>query len=367
MLSWKYRTISRRTTGAPLRTRQSGLQAKHIGEFAGGYEEDVMTEQQPDQNMRVRDLASRPGVSVDGDFAGGEATLFRGAFWNRELRRGLLVHGSDVVEENGFTALSYQRAGLSCVFFLKGDVNVRVGDRNLHFRANGTLHDALLIPSARREAFQRRSTGRQRIKHLVVSVTPEWLENDGLEECGDPRRAVAFAGDHLSSRAWRITRRVSDLVNALLLPSSRTSRIGELYAESAAVEIMAEALAAASGNGQHTSTGSPAPREQARLARARDFILAQDGRWPSVEEVARQAGVSASGLQRLFRAAHGASVFEFIRCARLERTKDMLASGECTIQEAASICGYSSAANFATAFRKWSGKTPGEISNGRID
>lgn len=341
-----------------MRERQSDLQAKQIVGFTGGYGKDVMVEQQPERVMRVGDLASRPGVSVEGPSLHGDATLFRGAFWNKELRHGLFVHGSDVVEDEGFTALSSQQPGLSCVFFLEGDVEVRIGDRDLRFRGNGTLHDALVIPSVRAESFRRRSLGRQRIKHLVVSVTPEWLESDGLEDAGDPRLAVSFAGDHLASHAWRVTSRAAELVNRLFLPGPRASRIGELYAESAAVEIVAEVLAASSGNSAREAGAFLAPRERVRLARARDFIAAHEGEWPSVEAVARQAGVSASGLQRLFRSAHGVSVFDYIRCARLERARAMLGAGECTIQEAASLSGYSSAANFATAFRRQFGATP---------
>ncbi|THF55317.1 helix-turn-helix transcriptional regulator [Ollibium composti] len=320
-----------------------------------------MTEQQPERIMRVGDLASRPGVSVDGPSLHGDATLFRGTFWNKELRHGLFVHGSDVVEDEGFTALSSQQAGLSCVFFLEGDVEVRIGDRDLRFRGSGTLHDALVIPSVRAESFRRRSPGRQRIKHLVVSVTPEWLESDGLEGADDPRLAVSFASDHLASHAWRVTSRAAELVNRLFLPGPRSSRIGELYAESAAVEIVAEVLAASSGEGLPRKSATLAPRERVRLSRACDFIATHEGEWPSVEAVARQAGVSASGLQRLFRSAHGLSVFEYMRLARLERARDMLGAGQCTIQEAASLSGYSSAANFATAFRRQFGATPKQV------
>ena len=342
----------------PLRKRQSDLRTEQIVGFDGGYGKDVMTEQQPKRIMRVGDLASRPGVSVEGPSLHEDATLFRGAFWNRELRRGLFLHGSDVIEDEGFTALSSQHAGLSCVFFLEGDVEVRIGDRDLRFHGDGRLRDALVIPSVRAESFRRRSLGRQRIKHLVVSVTPEWLESDGLEDADDPRLAVSFASDHLASHAWRVTPRTAELVNRLFLPGPRSSRIGELYAESAAVEIVAEVLAASSGNSVRETEAALAPRERARLSRACDFIVAHEREWPSVEAVARQAGVSASGLQRLFRSAHGLSVFEYMRRARLERARDMLGAGECTIQEAASLSGYSSAANFATAFRRQFGTTP---------
>mgnify|MGYP002380113422 CR=1 FL=1 len=91
-------------------------------------------------------------------------------------------------------------------------------------------------------------------------------------------------------------------------------------------------------------------------------VAAHESEWPGVEAVARQGGVSAGGLQRLFRSALGLSVFEYRRLARLERARDMLAISQCATQEAASLSGYSRAANFATAFRRQFGATPNRCS-----
>lgn len=55
------------------------------------------------------------------------------------------------------------------------------------------------------------------------------------------------------------------------------------------------------------------------LQRAKDFIEAHGGDALSVETIAREAGISASGLQRLFRAAESRSVFDYVRNLRLER------------------------------------------------
>lgn len=77
--------------------------------------------------------------------------------------------------------------------------------------------------------------------------------------------------------------------------------------------------------------------------------------------IARAAGVSASGLQRLFRVSENQSIFEYVRMLRLERAFAALSSGEVTVQEASAIAGYSSAANFSTAFRRQFGTTPRDI------
>lgn len=87
--------------------------------------------------------------------------------------------------------------------------------------------------------------------------------------------------------------------------------------------------------------------------RAKDFVEAHGGEALSVE-----AGISASGLLRLFRAAESRSVFDYVRNLRLERAFAVLGRGDVTVQEASALAGYTSAANFATAFRRRFGLVP---------
>lgn len=101
-------------------------------------------------------------------------------------------------------------------------------------------------------------------------------------------------------------------------------------------------------------------RDRIRLQRAKDAIDANvSGPW-SVQAIAREAGVSASGLQRLFRLSESKSAFGYVRLVRLERALQALRTGEANVQEASVIAGYRSPANFATAFRRKYGFTPRE-------
>jgi AraC-like DNA-binding protein len=77
-----------------------------------------------------------------------------------------------------------------------------------------------------------------------------------------------------------------------------------------------------------------------------------------VDDVAREAGMSISGLQRLFHAAHGASVLEFARTRRLLRAREALEQGTVSVTEAALSAGYTTSANFATAFKRQFGISP---------
>ncbi|UUP18447.1 Exoenzyme S synthesis regulatory protein ExsA [Nitratireductor thuwali] len=319
--------------------------------------------------MRVGDLVRRPGITLESreGFASLDDALFRGYFWHRELRRGLTVHASDVFEEAGFTALSSQHEGLSCIFFLDGDVDVEIGEQGFHFRGDGRLREGLLLPSVRPESFKRCSPGRQRIRHLVVSATPEWLDRDGLASVDDRSAINAALRAHLDARSWQTGRRLAYLVERILQLGGSPSGLDQLLVESAAVEIVAEALTSATGR-DAALPGKPlnlSSRDSTRLRRAHDFIHANLNMWPSVEAIAREAGMSPSSLQRLFRTAYGISVVEQIRRAKLEFARDALAAGEYTIKEAAFMSGYSSAANFATAFKRHFGGPPSDVARVR--
>ncbi|WP_425487890.1 helix-turn-helix transcriptional regulator [Microvirga lupini] len=68
--------------------------------------------------------------------------------------------------------------------------------------------------------------------------------------------------------------------------------------------------------------------------------------------------MSTSSLQRHFRAAFGMTVFEFIRNEKLNEAWRLLMQEGISVGEAAYRAGYSSAANFTTAFKRRFGVLP---------
>ena len=102
-------------------------------------------------------------------------------------------------------------------------------------------------------------------------------------------------------------------------------------------------------------------QDRVGLQRAVELIRENLDAELSVDVIARGAGVSASGLQRLFRLSEGLSVFEYVRQQRLERAYLLLKSNAVSIQEASSMAGYSNPANFVTAFRRRFGLPPRDV------
>lgn len=79
---------------------------------------------------------------------------------------------------------------------------------------------------------------------------------------------------------------------------------------------------------------------------------------PTLAEIARSVGTYREKLSHLFRTQTGKTVFAFIREERLARAMQLLRETDIDIQDIAQLVGFSSAANFTTAFRERTGSTP---------
>ncbi|MHC1550473.1 helix-turn-helix transcriptional regulator [Phyllobacterium sp. K27] len=289
-------------------------------------------------------------------------TLIEGQFLHRQLRHGMCIHGGDVMEERAFTATSVLREGLSCIFFLQGQVELNVGDRNFVFKGNRHCNlEGAAIMSVSEERFERISRERQHVRHLVVSVTPEWLEMDGGDVASGSLAQRLFK-DHLAHGRWIPTPRLREVVRQVMAPSDMIPSLHNLFLEGRCVEIVAETVAALLNTDRaQQRPAALTKRELLRLQRAKE-VIAKDIATPlTVEAISRAAGVSASGLQRLFRVSEEMSVFEYARKARLERAFAALRSDEASVNDASLLAGYSSPENFATAFRRQFGIRPRDV------
>jgi AraC-like DNA-binding protein len=326
-----------------------------------------MDKNQPSSRTRIKvcDFLNRDDIGLDSpdDGLSEDDTLIEGDFLHRELRSGLFLHVSNVREEHAFTVTSHLDEGLSCIFFMEGNVDLKVGERQLTFKGGkDRVTEATMIVNARSDSFERRSHAAQSLRHVVISASPQWLGVDGSREVKDHNRLGRFFRDHLNTHRWTITSKISELVRQIASPPSFVPELQNLYLEGRAVEIVGESLAALLHN-ERTSNATDLldKKNVVRLNRAREFIDANLTSSLTVETIAREAGINSSGLQQIFHAAEGVSIFEFVRKKRLERAWTMLSSGECKVGEAGLIAGYSNPANFTTAFKRAFGCSPREV------
>ena len=71
-----------------------------------------------------------------------------------------------------------------------------------------------------------------------------------------------------------------------------------------------------------------------------------------------RAGVSPTKLKQVFRRVYGASLFAYIRRAKMDYAARELAKSNCRIIDIAEACGYDNASKFSAAFRAVHGITP---------
>lgn len=94
-------------------------------------------------------------------------------------------------------------------------------------------------------------------------------------------------------------------------------------------------------------------------ARVEALVLRQGGGHRSLLELAAELHTSARTLKRKLK-AEGTSYSELLDRARCEQATRLLTS-ELSIEQIAGCLGYSDAANFTRAFRRWTGRTPASM------
>ena len=79
---------------------------------------------------------------------------------------------------------------------------------------------------------------------------------------------------------------------------------------------------------------------------------------PGIQELARLAGTNSKRLNEAFKHCAGMTVFEYLREERMREASRLLGNTRLPVSEIACRVGFSSSANFATAFRERFGMTP---------
>lgn len=155
--------------------------------------------------------------------------------------------------------------------------------------------------------------------------------------------------------ALKATPRIQAIATEMLSPTIK-GREGTLLLAAQATEILARAIFAM----QRHAVDGPLDQKLTRLQAVKDLIDS-DLCYPwSIADLARRAGSSRRSFNVRFRAVYGVSAIDYVRNSRLEAAREALVHQQLSVAEAAYHVGYSSPANFATAFRKRFGFAPSQ-------
>ncbi len=142
------------------------------------------------------------------------------------------------------------------------------------------------------------------------------------------------------------------------LSHAMASGVDELYAHSSAAFLLAHLLS-------HYGTGAPRPpatgREDARVRTAIEFMRASLSIPVSLADIAGSAGLSPYHFLRVFRSVTGMPPLRFLARMRIDAARWHLQDSDLSVTEIAARCGFSSASQFSTAFRRETGMAPREF------
>jgi AraC-like DNA-binding protein len=134
-----------------------------------------------------------------------------------------------------------------------------------------------------------------------------------------------------------------------------------LMMEGAVVHLLALQASAVGRAAKNARQAPLSPRERKQVRAARERLLHDMRRPPSLGELADAVGLSEKRLNAGFRQEFGGTVFEVLRNERLEHARLAFRQGEASLKEVAFRVGYNHTTNFINAFRARFGEPPGRF------
>lgn len=95
-----------------------------------------------------------------------------------------------------------------------------------------------------------------------------------------------------------------------------------------------------------------------RVSVGRDYLADNIHRPVSLHEVARQACLSPYHFHRTFQQVFGCSPLRFLKAKKMEKARQMLRAGHCSVSEVGFSLGYPDLFSFSKDFKKWEGLPP---------
>lgn len=286
--------------------------------------------------------------------------LLQGRMRLHELQPGLFLRLADVRDLYDLISESELNPGLKIAVLLRGRAEVAFGHRRLQLHGGGSP-SAVMVALDRAAPFRRWGHRCGYERSLTMTLSPSWLQ-DRLGAGPGPAKPCTtgiWTGPS-GSRPRSFCRRWSSCSTAL---SRNRHRLGgcswrdwpwRCWARP--WRRLARPLAS-----RHLA---PVTRPS-RLQRLWQLVASGEVDALTQRQLAERLGMSVSQLQRRFHDEVGESLGSYLRRRRLESARHALMHEGISVEEAAARAGYTSAANFATAFKRAFGMTPSHCAKQR--
>ncbi len=217
---------------------------------------------------------------------------------------------------------------------LSGNYSEKYADRELQW-GEGALH---LLPAGERHE-NRFITAVRVLRVKIEPAAVQRLGQDGERCLSEPREISGPVASWLGNRIVREFTAQDD--------------IAPLAIEGLLLEMLAES--ARSSDDPHLSN---AP---GWLRRVRELLEECYLNAPCLPALAASAGVHPVHLSREFHRHYRMTIGEYLRKRRIEHACELLSSGQLSLAEIASTCGFSDQSHFCSRFKKHLGMTPAKF------
>lgn len=296
------------------------------------------------------------GHQAESKVQAADAAVLEGSFSLDRLREGFFLHCTNVTHLHDMTVhFPLLQPGIKVLLKLEGNAEVSFGGTPLQLDAgqgSSATPRGAIVTLSQAEDFERRSRAGTRERMVVITLTADWFASAGIDQ--EPFKP------HLAIRNWQPSARAIGIAEQLVRPSSFTGPMHALYQESRALELVAEALAQADSQPREAPAGLR-PGEYQRICRLQQLLDSEAANHLDLAAIALEMGCNPNTLQQQFRLAFGQTIFDYRRKRRLQRAAAELQRSGISVARAAEIAGYSSQANFSTAFRRHFGVAPKQV------
>ncbi len=313
-----------------------------------------------DQNaLDLLARSARGRVEPRAKLGASDDVILRGRLTNNVCRSNLNVHVTDAVEVKDYVAAAIVSPHVTVSLVLAGSVRGRFDE--VPFELDGQAKPTGYFWSVTKPArFERTIVKDMLVRKVNISANHDWLMEQLADASPTDQRLLELVRQNLKFTRWAPSKRAISLAEQILTAPRCSPLIQNLYMESRALEIFSEALVSLAGDPVgHVIETSTA--DQWKVQRIRGFI---EDHWNddlTLAFLSKELGMSTGSLQKLFKAAYGTTIIDYIRELRLTKAREAMDRDGMTISQAAHLAGYGNAANFSTAFKRLFGVSPSAV------
>ena len=193
--------------------------------------------------------------------------------------------------------------------------------------------------------------------HLEVPFFQTLIADDIEQLPQQMLRVISVEGEPDYLHFAKTTSAMQNLINQILnCPYQGITK--RLYLESKALELIALRLEQIKTDSYTNISSSLKPDDIDRIYGARDILIKNLDKPPSLMQLARMVGLNDCTLKKGFREVFGTTAFGYLYDYRLEKARYLLEAEGAKVTDVVQMVGFRDRSYFAAAFRKKFGVNP---------